>query len=56
MDLIRLLDALPPNTLVYTVLLAVIIAPWIYSWRLRVRRVMVRLAWISVGIAVGLSL
>jgi len=34
----------------------VIIAPWVYAWRLRVRRIMTRLAWISVGIAIGMAL
>lgn len=55
-DTLTLLRTLPADTVLYTLLLAVIISPWVYRWRLRVRRILVRLAWIAVGIAVGRGL
>jgi hypothetical protein len=55
LTLVSLLRDLPANTAVYAVILAVIIAPWVYRWRLRVRRIMVRLAWIGLGVAIGIS-
>lgn len=51
--MLDIIAALPRESLLYTVLLAVVIAPWVYSWRQRVRRVLVRLSWIGVGIAIG---
>lgn len=47
------LRTLPPDTVLYSVLLAVVISPWIYSWRARMRRIMIRMSWIAVGVAVG---
>ena len=55
-ELMPLLRDLPPNTLVYALVLAVLIAPWVYSWRNRVRRWLVRLAWIGIGVVVGMNL
>ncbi len=55
-EFMPLLRDLPPNTLVYSLLLAVVLAPWVYRWLQRVRRVMIRLAWIALGIAIGASL
>jgi hypothetical protein len=52
----ELLGELPREHIIYVLVLAVLIAPWIYRWRLRVRRILVRLAWIGLGVAVGVSL
>lgn len=46
---------LPRDTLLYSVLLAVIIAPWIQRWRSGVRRWLIRLSWIALGIGIGLA-
>jgi len=56
LTLLNYLRSLPPDTVVYAVLLAVIIAPVVYRWRLRVRRIMIRLAWIGLGVAIGMNL
>lgn len=50
------MQTLPRDSVLWAVILAVIFAPWVYSWRLRVRRIMIRLAWIALGIAIGVSL
>jgi len=55
-SLIDYLHSVPPDTALYAVVLAVIIAPWVYQWRNRVRRIMTRLAWIAVGVLIGHSL
>lgn len=56
LSLLNLLRDLPPNTVIYAVVLAVVISPWVYQWRLRVRRWLVRLAWIGLGVVLGLNL
>jgi hypothetical protein len=55
MDLtvLELLRDLPRDTVLYAVLLAVVISPFVYRWRSRVRRIVVRLAWIALGIGIG---
>lgn len=50
------LRSVPADTLLYAVLLAVVLAPWIYRWRQRVRRIMIRLSWIAVGVFLGWNL
>lgn len=54
--LLNLFGDLPPHTLAYAVLLAVVISPLIYRWRSRMRRITVRLAWIAVGVGIGIAL
>jgi len=55
-SLLALLRDLPQDTVIYAIVLAVIIAPWIVRWRLRVRRIMIRLAWIGLGVVIGMNL
>ena len=53
---LQVLRALPPDTLVYVLALAVILAPWVYRWRQRVRRILVRVSWIVLGVVLGVAL
>jgi len=53
LDVVNYLSTIPRDTLLYAVILSVIIAPWVYQWRQRVRRWLVRLSWIALGIAIG---
>lgn len=56
LDVLSYLRSIPPDTAIFAVSLAVIIAPWVYRWRQRVRRILVRFAWIALGIVIGISL
>lgn len=57
MDLavINYLRTLPPDTVLYSVLLAVVLSPFVYRWRSRVRRILVRLSWIGLLLAWAVS-
>jgi hypothetical protein len=52
--LYTLLAELPPSSLVFALVLAVALAPVVYRFRLRLRRWLVRLAWFSAGLALGI--
>lgn len=54
--LLNYLKTIPPDTVLYAVVLAVIIAPWVYRWRSRVRRIMIRMSWIALGVFLGWNL
>lgn len=46
----------PPGSGFVVVLLAVIIAPWVYRWRQRLRRWLTRASLVALGILTGLQL
>lgn len=54
--LFNYLQTLPPDTVIYAVVLAVIISPLIYRWRLTVARWLRRLAWVMLGVVIGVNL
>ena len=51
-----LLANLPPDAVITVIVLAVIIAPLIYRWRLRLRRWLRRLGWLALGFALAVTL
>ena len=54
--LLNYLHSLPPDTVMYAVILAVLISPLVYRWRLTVARWLRRLAWVAVGVFIGANL
>lgn len=54
--LLNYLKTLPPDTVLYSVLLAVVISPLVYRWRLTVARWLRRLAWLALGVFIGVNL
>ena len=54
--LFTVLLELPPSTLIYTLVLAVILAPVVYRFRLKFNRWLRQALWVSVGLALGLIL
>jgi hypothetical protein len=52
-QLIESLSALPFNSLLIVIALAVLLAPVVYRYRLLMRRQLRRLVWIAVGFALG---
>jgi hypothetical protein len=54
--LYTLLAELPPSSLIFALVLAVVLAPVVYRSRLRFNRWLRRLAWFSAGLALGIIL
>ena len=54
--LLNYLKTLPPDTVLYAVVLAVLLSPLIYRWRLAVGRWLRRLAWVARGVVIGVNL
>ena len=50
------LQTLPPDTVLYAVILAVLISPLVYRWRLTVARWLRRAAWVALGVFIGVNL
>ena len=55
-QLLDYLKTLPPDTLLSAVVIAVLIAPLVYRWRLTVARWLRRLAWVALGVVIGVNL
>jgi hypothetical protein len=52
----ELIARVNPDHWLSILLIAVIIAPWVYRWRQRLRRWLIRLSLIALGIGIGLQL
>ena len=50
------LNSLPRESLLYVVVLAVALAPWVSRWQRRVGRWLTRARWVSLGVVLGLAL